>query len=412
VHTVVEKEEDQRYHGPDDPFEVKHPVLFWLKKNLFSSWLNSILTALVLWCVVKVFQKAVIPMFSMDWTVIRDNLKLTMTGSYPIEQLWRPWLCLSYISLFGGCSFGHGYRRLPRVMILILAFETLLLFVPFSSQSRIFLASDVALALLGFCLIRLLPPRFRGGIVVCAWLLLLPFALAVIGGITGPTGFLPRVSTNYWGGLLLSMIISLTSILFSFPIGLLLALGRRSELKLVKAICTALIEIVRGVPLITILFIGYLIIPLALPASLSPSVYIRAMIGIIAFHSAYIAEDFRGGLQGISRTQYEAAMSLNLSKSQTMLLVILPQVLKRMIPVLVSRFTGILKDTSLVSIIGLLDLIGISSAIASNPAYMTANFQVLLFMALIYFVLCYSISSASTKLEKTLGINTKQAAKL
>jgi len=347
----------------------------------------------------------------MDWSVIGDNLKLITTGSYPADQLWRVWLCISYISLFGGSSFGYGYRKLPIVFISILIFQFLLLFLPFSLLSKAFLCINIALALLGFYLIRLFPKSTQTGIIIGAWLLLLPFTFLVIYGFTNPSGFMPKITTNYWGGLLLSMIISLTSILFSFPIGLLLAIGRRSNLKLIKLICTAFIELVRGVPLITILFIGYLIIPLALPSSLNPSVFIRAMIGIIAFHSAYMAENFRGGFQGIPRTQYEAAMSLNLSKPKTMILIILPQVLKRMIPVLVSSFTGTLKDTSLISIIGLLDLIGISSAIASNPKYMTSNSQVLLFMALIYFILCYSISGASNKIEKALGITTKQAGK-
>ena len=391
--------------------KAKNSAFFWLRKNLFSSWLNTLLTIGVVWCVAAVALKAIFPMFSMDWSVIGDNLKLIMTGSYPADQLWRVWLCISYISLFGGSSFGYGYRKLPIVFISILIFQFLLLFLPFSLLSKAFLCINIALALLGFYLIRLFPKSTQTGIIIGAWLLLLPFTFLVIYGFTNHSGFMPKITTNYWGGLLLSMIISLTSILFSFPIGLLLAIGRRSNLKLIKLICTAFIELVRGVPLITILFIGYLIIPLALPSSLNPSVFIRAMIGIIAFHSAYMAENFRGGFQGIPRTQYEAAMSLNLSKPKTMILIILPQVLKRMIPVLVSSFTGTLKDTSLISIIGLLDLIGISSAIASNPKYMTSNSQVLLFMALIYFILCYSISGASNKIEKALGITTKQAGK-
>jgi general L-amino acid transport system permease protein len=200
------------------------------------------------------------------------------------------------------------------------------------------------------------------------------------------------------------MIIALTAIMLSFPVGLLLALGRRSSMRFVSFFCTFIIEVIRGVPLITILFIGYLIVPLALPASMNPSVFSRAMIGIILFHAAYMAENFRGGLQGIPRTQYEAAASLNLSNFKTMVFIVLPQVLKRMIPVLVSAFTGILKDTSLISIIGLLDLIGISTAIGSNPRYMTDSTQVLIFMAGIYFILCYSISAASVRIEETLGV--------
>jgi general L-amino acid transport system permease protein len=383
-----------------------------MRKNLFNTWLNAVLTVLVAWGACAVLRRGVVPLFSMDWKVIPANLKLIMAGSYPASELWRPWLCLCYVSLFGGASFGAGYKRFPAVLGAILAFEAALALLGFSAAARIFLAANVALALAGFFAIRAFAPRARIAIIAAGWILLLPFAFAMIKGSGGPGSLLPAVETNRWGGLLLSLVISLTSIAFSFPIGLLLALGRRSKLGLLRGACTVFIEVVRGVPLITVLFIGYLIIPLALPTGANPTVFIRAMIGFIAFHSAYLAENFRGGLQGIPRTQYEAATSLNLGKGQTMVLVVLPQVLKRMIPVLVSSFTGMLKDTSLISIIGLLDLIGISTAIASNPDYMMANTQVLLFMALVYFVLCYSISGASSKLEKSLGITTKQAAKL
>ena len=391
---------------------LKNPILFWIKKNLFDTVLSTILTIFSVWLLVKLLFGLIIPIISMNWMVIGDNLKLILTGSYPISQLWRAWLCVSYISLFGGASFGLVSRKIPKAMIAILLLEGLLITLPFSGLAKFFLTVNIVLSIAGFFLIRAFGKSKQLRIIVVAWIVFLPFAFICILGFTGQSGFWPVVATNYWGGLLLSLLIALTSIALSFPIGLLLALGRRSGLKFIKIVCTILIEVVRGVPLITILFIAYLIVPLALPKSMNPSVFIRAMIGIIMFHSAYMAEDFRGGLQGIPRTQYEAAASLNLSKAKTMILVILPQVFKRMIPVLVSRLTGIIKDTSLISIIGLLDMIGISSAIISNPQYMTSSPQVLFFMAVIYFVICYSISLASTKIEKNLGISTKQGASL
>lgn len=390
-------------------FIMKHPSLFWIRKNLFGSILSSILTLVSLWVIVKVVMGALLPLLSLDWSVIRDNLKLILTGSYPADQLWRVWLCVCYISLFGGASFGGTGQKPPRLLALVLGVEALLLLLPFGTGTRLFLGANLLLPVAGFLGIRLFPKELRSRVTVIAWLVFLPFAFFMVFGLTGPGAFMPVVTTNYWGGLLLSMLIALTSIALSFPIGLLLALGRRSKFKFIKIVCTILIEVVRGVPLITILFIAYLIVPLALPRSLNPSVFIRAMIGIIMFHSAYMAEDFRGGLQGIPRTQYEAAASLNLGMFKTMTLIILPQVFKRMIPVLVSRLTGIIKDTSLISIIGLLDMIGISSAIVSNPQYMTSSPQVLFFMAAIYFVICYAISHASSRIEKNLGISTKQA---
>jgi len=391
---------------------MKHPMLFWIKKNLFDSVLSSFLTILSIWAIVKVVLNIILPMISMNWIAIADNLKLILTGSYPASQLWRIWLCLCYVSLFGGASFGLGKKKIPLLLVIILFFEALLFLLPFTSTAKYFLLANIVLAASGLIGVRLFDKEKRIRIIIASWVLFLPAAFILVYGITGPDGFMPKVQTNYWGGLLLSMLISMTSIAFSFPIGLLLAIGRRSQLKFIKFSCTVIIEVIRGVPLITILFIAYLIIPLALPRSLNPSVFIRAMIGIIMFHSAYMAEDFRGGLQGIPRTQYEAAASLNLSKTKTMILVILPQVFKLMIPVLVSRLTGIIKDTSLISIIGLLDMIGISSAIISNPHYMTSSPQVLFFIAAIYFIICYSISSASSKIEKNLEITTKQAVSL
>lgn len=404
----------ERENGPSGLFRIiiRNPVLFWIKKNLFGSVTSSLLTLLSAWLIVRLASGALIPLAGMDWTVIGDNLKLILTGSYPPAQLWRIWLCVSYLSLFGGASFGLVAGKIPAAMVAALIFEGTLMAFPFSGMAKSFIAANIALCVAGFFGIRLFGKRRRVRIVIAAWVFFLPVAFILTIGLTGPGGFMPAVATNYWGGLLLSLLIALTSIALSFPIGLFLALGRRSSLKFVSFVCTAFIEVVRGVPLITILFIAYLIVPLALPRSLNPSVFIRAMIGIIMFHSAYMAEDFRGGLQGIPRTQYEAASSLNLSKAKTMILVILPQVLKRMIPVIVSRLTGMIKDTSLISIIGLLDMIGISSAIASNPQYMTSSPQVLFFMAAIYFIICYSISAASARIEKNLETTSRQAASL
>lgn len=404
----------KRENGPSGLFRIiiRNPVLFWIKKNLFGSVTSSLLTLLSAWLIVRLASGALIPLAGMDWIVIGDNLKLILTGSYPPAQLWRIWLCVSYLSLFGGASFGLGAGKIPAAMVAALIFEGTLMAFPFSGMAKSFIAANIALCVAGFFGIRLFGKRRRVRIVIAAWVFFLPVAFILTIGLTGPGGFMPAVATNYWGGLLLSLLIALTSIALSFPIGLFLALGRRSSLKFVSFVCTAFIEVVRGVPLITILFIAYLIVPLALPRSLNPSVFIRAMIGIIMFHSAYMAEDFRGGLQGIPRTQYEAASSLNLSKAKTMILVILPQVLKRMIPVIVSRLTGMIKDTSLISIIGLLDMIGISSAIASNPQYMTSSPQVLFFMAAIYFIICYSISAASARIEKNLETTSRQAASL
>ncbi|WP_332447124.1 amino acid ABC transporter permease [Sphaerochaeta sp.] len=379
-------------------------MLHWMHTNLFSTIGNTLLTALSVLLLYEFFAKAFIPLFSWDWTVIKANLKLILTGSYPISELWRVWVCLGYATFFFGCSFGMTAKRPQKVLYGIALFLAALSFLPFGGQQKTSLRLLILILFGSFFLIQRIGKEKQSLVVTLGWVFLLPFSFCIIRGFGFP---LPLVKTNLWGGLLLSLLISLTSIFLSLPIGLLLALGRRSNLRILKSVCIFTIEIIRGVPLITILFIGYLILPMALPKGWAPSVFIRALTGVVMFHSAYMAEALRGGLQGISKTQYEAAKSLNLSTTKTMALVILPQVLKRMIPVLVNMFTSALKDTSLISIIGMLDLIGISTSIVSNPKYLTGSAQVLFFEGAIYFILCYSISKASILLEKKLGVTSK-----
>ncbi|AEV29668.1 amine acid ABC transporter, permease protein, 3-TM region, His/Glu/Gln/Arg/opine family [Sphaerochaeta pleomorpha str. Grapes] len=394
-----------------DPFkteiELKHPLLFWIHQNLFSSPLNVLLTFFSGYLLYTMATKVVIPLFGWDWSVVRANLKFILTGSYPVSQLWRPWVCLCYSALLAGLTFRISTKPESKgpASLYIVAFAFVLLsFGNFSTMAKTFLAIIPFLLVLSFFFSKWISQQKVVFIAIISWIVLLPFCFILIRGFGG---ILTYVKTSFWGGLLLSLLISLTCIFLSVPIGLLLALGRRSKMRVVQSICIFIIEVTRGVPLITILFIGYLILPMALPASMTPSVFIRALTGIVMFHSAYMAESFRGGLQGISRTQYEAATSLNLSPSKSMLLVILPQVLKRMIPVLVNEFTAALKDTSLVSIIGMLDIIGVSTSIVSNPKYLTGSSQVLFFEGAIYFLLCYSISKTSRVIENKLGIKSK-----
>ena len=274
------------------------PIL-WIRANLFDSWLNAALTVSTLALLSRLVARGFIPLMAMDWSVIRDNLKLILTGSYPASQLWRVWAATFYVSFFGGASFSMAGARIPKALAVIIAAQCLLFAAPLAIATKACIGGCVALQLAGFLAMRRLGPGVRASVAAVSWTLFLPLSFILAYGLTGPDGWMPVVSTNYWGGLLLTLMIALTSIALSFPLGLLLALGRRSSLPLVKVLCTCFIEAVRGVPLITILFIGYLIIPLALPPALNPSVFIRAMIGVIAFHSAYMAENFRGGLQGI-----------------------------------------------------------------------------------------------------------------
>ncbi len=374
-----------------------------VKENLFNTWYNSVITLFLIFFLSKVIRSLGIWFFSVSWDVIPRNLKLILTGAYPVEQLWRVWSILMVASFLAGvsyCLLKNGLKGAARVLLLA---PLLLALLGFSPSARFCLLGLSALQAAGYLLGRFISRGKSLLIISVGWVLFIPYMYLAVGGLTGPEGFLPVVPTNLWGGLLLSMIISITSIILSFILGLFLALGRRSELLVIRYFSIGVIEIIRGVPLITLLFLGYLILPLALPANLAVGVLLRAMAGIVLFHAAYMAENIRGGFQGLSKTQYEAAYAMNFNRFQSMVLIILPQVIKNIIPVLVNGFTGMVKDTSLISIIGLLDLVGISTAIAANPEFMSDSQQVLLFLSMIYFILCFSISRTSRKIEASMN---------
>ena len=215
------------------------------------------------------------------------------------------------------------------------------------------------------------------------------------------------MTTNLWGGLLLSLLLAIFGIVFSFPIGVLLALGRQSKMPAIKTLSVVYIELIRGVPLITLLFMGQLMLPFFLPAGITIDRVIRATVAIIMFAAAYMAENVRGGLQSIPKGQYEAADAIGLSGWQKMVFIILPQALRAVIPVLVGQFIGLFKDTSLVALVGLLDLLGIARGILANPNYIGRQLEVFAFIALIYWVFSYAMSYGSERLEVALGVGER-----
>jgi general L-amino acid transport system permease protein len=213
--------------------------------------------------------------------------------------------------------------------------------------------------------------------------------------------------TNLWGGLLLTFLLTVVAILFSFPIGVLLALGRRSELPIIRWFSVGYIELVRGVPLITILFMAQLMLPLFLPDGVTIDRVLRAMVGITLFSAAYLAENVRGGLQAIPKGQYEAAEALGLNGAQTMIFIILPQALRLIIPILVGQFIAVFKDTSLVAIVGLFDLVGIGRTVLAQPEFIGLQREVYAFISLLYWVLSYGMSYLSQRLEASLGVGKR-----
>ncbi|WP_448955456.1 amino acid ABC transporter permease [Labrys neptuniae] len=211
---------------------------------------------------------------------------------------------------------------------------------------------------------------------------------------------LPLVETPRWGGLFLTFIIAIGASVFAFPLGLLLALGRRSELPVLRGICVTLIEVIRSVPLVTLLFMVIVLLPLFLPVGVSFDKLMQAMVGISVFTAVYIAEVVRGGLQALPPGQYEAASALGLGYWRTTYLVTMPQALKTMMPVLVSHFIGNLKDTTLVSIVGMYDLLGMLSLSGQNPEWNGLQQEPFFFGTSLFFILCYCMSRYGRRLER------------
>ncbi|WP_343422896.1 amino acid ABC transporter permease [Candidatus Flexifilum breve] len=232
-----------------------------------------------------------------------------------------------------------------------------------------------------------------------AWWLLLALPVLMFVLTYGLNPILPLTDTRRWGGLLLTVMLSMVGIIASFPLGVLLALGRRSKLPVVSTACTLYIEFVRGVPLITVLFMAQLLVPLVNPQLAEVDNVFRAMVGITLFSAAYLAENVRGGLQAIPPGQEEAAKALGLAGWQVTLFVTLPQALRLVIPALVGQFISLFKDTSLVAIVGLVDLAGISQATVAQTEFLGLRREVYIFISIIYFAFCYIMAALSRRLE-------------
>jgi general L-amino acid transport system permease protein len=379
----------------------------WLRANLFSSIANSVVTillaALIVWLVINVGQWA---LTEARCEVVTRNLRLFLIGQYPADQAWRLWLSLLLLSVLAGVSaglFGHTIRVLAVSVSAIQALLAVVMLVsPVGPLITAGMVANAALVWVGWLigLRRLVPRR----VVVIGWLVSIPIIYMLISGFATQ---IPDVSTNLWGGLLLTLLLALVGIILSFPLGVVLALGRRSTLPAIRIVSTAYIEIIRGVPLVTILFMADVMLPFFLPGDVRIDRVIRAMGGITLFSAAYVAENVRGGLQAIPTGQIEAAQALGLHGWQTNLFIVLPQALRAVIPANVGLFISLLKDTTLVAIIGLAELLGIGQSILAQPDSLGAHLEVFAFVGVIFFVLCYAMSQASYRLERQLGVGTR-----
>lgn len=349
--------------------------LGWVRANLFSSWLNSLVTIALAYFIVKyaigfvdwAFIHAIwsVPNDAAGrpdtsscrdnkglgacWAVINEKHRFMLFGTYTYEQHWRPAVvCMLFVGLY------------------------------IVSAMRRFWRWELALI----------------------WAAVLTvIAVLMWGGVLG----MPYVPQERWGGLPITLILATFGLAFAFPLAILVALGRRSKLPAIKALCVLYVELIRGVPLISLLFMASVMFPLFLPEGVNIDKLLRAQIAIILFAGAYLAEVVRGGLQALSKGQYEAADALGLSYWQKTGFIILPQALRLVIPPLVNTFIGFFKDTSLVLIIGIFDLLTAGKTAIIEPMWQGFAVEVYVTIGLIYFIFCFAMSQYSAKLESELN---------
>lgn len=359
-------------HPDLPPPSVSVGALAWLRANLFSSWSNGLLTLAALYLIYVTIPPLIDWAFlkadwvgdsreacdsgGACWVFVNVRFNQFMYGLYPESQYWRINLAALLLIVLVVPLFVKSFSHKPALGFFILFGYPVIAFFLFS------------------------------------------------GGVLG----LEHVETSRWGGLTLTLILASVGMAASLPLGILLALGRRSSMPIVKSVCVVFIEFWRGVPLITVLFMSSVMLPLFLPEGTHFDKLLRAMIGITLFQSAYMAEVIRSGLQAIPKGQYEAAQALGLGYWQSMGLIILPQALKLVIPGIVNTFIALFKDTTLVLIIGLFDLLAMIEAALADPKWLGFAIEGLVFAAFIYWIFCFGMSRYSMALEHKLHTGHKR----
>jgi len=344
-------------------------VLPWIRNNLLASIPNAVvsllLLAIAIWAISHITQWAIVNAViaanadacqaargtGACWGVIHEKYRFILLGRYPRTELWRP---------------------------------------------------EVATFLLVGLVVASCSPRFWKRWLPLLWLLVLStFFILMNGGVLG----MVKVPTDQWGGLPLTIMLTVISMTLAFPIAVLVALGRRSNMPAIRTLCVFYVELIRGVPLISVLFMASFMFPLFMPIGKSPDVLIRVIVGITLFAAAYMAEIVRGGLQSLPKGQSEAAASLGLNYWQAQIKIILPQALGTVVPNIMNNFISLFKDTSLVTIVSLYELTGaLSLAVGSDPNWRPFKIEAYLFIAAIYFACCFSMSRYSLWIERRLAV--------
>ncbi len=379
----------------------------WVRKNLLSSPLNVALTvvmgAFVAWVV---FRAARWVLVTAEWGVLKANLRAYMVGRFPDEEIWRIWVALFLLAALTGVSRGLlRRRRLTRTglagrSILGGLAVAVVLWLVESTLVLAALAGVAAVHLGAFRIGRLAGARLRTPVLI-GWILAFPLVIVLLMAFGG-------VRAELWGGFLLNVLVAIVAIFASFPIGVLLALARRSDLRVLSGFAVGAIELIRGVPLVTLLIFGELVLPLLLPPGLALSSIVRAMTMFTIFSAAYVAEIVRGGLQGIPAGQFEAGRALGLSPTRLTALVVLPQALRSTIPAMISHFISLFKDTSLLAALaGFAELLRNARRASAGLEFIGDQAEALVPAALIFWVVAFSMARWSRRMERRLGVEER-----
>lgn len=405
-------------------------ILGWARKNLFSSWGNGITTIVLIvgigWILSGFLEWALLTAnFTAStgsecrgggacWALIREKFRYIFFGSFPYEQHWRP--LFAVISMLAMLVLSADRRMWNWRLLVIWGVGSFITFLLMFGQLHIPLSLMLFAALAGGTIGLAMRSAVADSTERSAYYALIVIGLVGLGlrifGVLPSWSLaitpLSYVETSLWGGLPVTLILATYGLLFAFPYGILLALGRRSNLPLVKGLCVGFIELIRGVPLISLLIMASVMLPLFLPSGTTIDKFLRALVAFILFAGAYIAEVIRGGLQSLPKGQFEAADAMGLNYPQKTLLIVLPQALRVVIPPLINTFIGFFKDTSLVLIIGIFDFLNTANQALVDPNWAGFPGEVYLFAAFVYFIFCFSMSRYSKYLEVELNKGTRR----
>jgi len=402
---AIKEMEQDLIRPPQPPGPLK-----WIKDNLFGGVINSILSILLFPAIIYLlFQSFKWVFVGANWQAVAQFPLLFAIGQYPRDQIWRVGFIFSGLMFMLGISWGRWGGLIKSISLAASFFLLLITILPVQHPQldlnmRIYLGSTILLTLIGFLIGN--KTQLKNAIILTAWFVVPIIGIILLAGFSG-SEWLPAVQTTLWGGLLVTFLLAAGGIVLSFPLGVALAFGRRSDLPVVSAFSTVFIETIRGVPLVTILFMFSIILALFLPSESRIDRLVRALMAVTVFSAAYSAENVRGGLQSVPLGQIEAAKALGMGNFKTTVFIVLPQALRAVLPAIVGQFIALFKDTTLVVIIGINDFLGIGrSIINSDPEFVQMRTEVYIFMAVVYWIFSYLMSLASRRIESALGVES------